>query len=117
MPGISRATPPFSRWPHLYGCARMRNYRHSEEDFMRNMTPRPASRAVPFAVVVLAVALCQGVIYLFASADISLAAACASMLVIAAIVVASLVLARTEMERRLVHSGPAPAPMARRPRA
>jgi hypothetical protein len=75
---------------------------------MRNMTPRPATRAVPFAAVVLAAAACQGVIYLFAVADVGLAAACASMLVIAAIVVTSAVMGRSESERRLVSAGRAP---------
>lgn len=84
---------------------------------MHDTTPRPATRAAPFAAVVLAAAACQGVIYLFAAADIGLAAACASMLVIAAIVVGSLVMARTESQRRLVRSSPAPALPARRPRA
>ena len=84
---------------------------------MRNMTPRRAPRAAPFAAAVLAGAVCQGVIYLFASADIGLAAACASMLAIAAVVVASLTLGRTESERRLVCVGPAPEMAARRPRA
>lgn len=82
---------------------------------MRNMTPRPNRRAMPFAAAVLAGAACQGVIYLFAKADIGLAAACASMLAIAAIVVASLVVRRSESERRLVSVGPAPAMRARRP--
>lgn len=84
---------------------------------MRYMTPRPATRAAPFAAVVLAAAACQGVIYLFARADISLAAAYASMLIIAAVVVASVVLGRSEWERRLVSAGSAPEMPARRPRA
>jgi hypothetical protein len=87
------------------------------EPYMRNMTPRPATHAVPFAAVVLAAAACQGVIYLFAVADIGLAAACASMLAIAAIVVASVVIGRSESERRLVSAGPAPEMPARRARA
>lgn len=84
---------------------------------MRNMTPRPAARAMPFAAAVLAGIACQGVIYLFATADIGLAAACASMLAIAAIVVASLAFGRSESERRLVTVGSAPAMPPRSPRA
>ena len=84
---------------------------------MRNMTQRPALRAAPFAAAVLAGAVCQGVIYLFASADIGLAAACASMLAIAAVVVGGLVFGRSESERRLVSVGAAPAMPTRRPRA
>lgn len=84
---------------------------------MRNMTPPPVPRAMPFAAAVLAAAVCQGVIYLFVRADIGLAAACASMLAIAAIVVASVVTGRSESERRLVCAAPAPAMAARRPRA
>lgn len=81
---------------------------------MRNMTPPPATRAVPFAAVVLAAAACQGVIYLFATADIGLAAACASMLAVAAVVVSSAVMGRSESERRLVSAGPAPEMPTRR---
>lgn len=84
---------------------------------MRNMTPRAATRAMPFAAAVLAGAACQGVIYLFARADIGLAAACASMLAIAAVVVASVVWGRSESERRLVAAAPAPVMPSRRTRA
>ena len=84
---------------------------------MRNMTPRPVPRAMPFAAAVLAATVCQGVIYLFARADIGLAAACASMLAIAAVVVGGLVFGRSESERRLVSVGAAPAMPTRRPRA
>lgn len=81
---------------------------------MRHMTTRLGAAALPFAAPLLTALLGQGTIYLFVHGHIGLPAALAAMLVLAAIVVAGVAMARSESERRWVAFRPAPALLFRR---
>lgn len=81
---------------------------------MRYTTTGLGTTALAFAAPLLTALFGQGTIYLFVHDYIGLPAALASMLVLAAIVVAGAAMARSESERRLVAFRPAPALLSRR---